>query len=732
LGTGVGLTVSQAKKLQVGQRIAFTTYAWDQDTKTGAFESRVGVVMRVAGAYHAYMPSENPYFEVRCDGGEILLVQRREITAVLSPASPEVEAARAARERAMSPAGLRRRLTQAAPGLVAAWESYAETPLQHAGPLKARVVSRLTGRSIKVTTTDGTWAGKYHLPDGPLCLNDERNRPRAVDALSEIGIEVPLMDESMDGVPDAVMFSGAGSWRIAAVIPERGYGDAPTLGHFIEDEGRLVSHDKLFLPYLERLVRRHGFSVERAEVCTPDEAFDLQDTVAKLENAIRLLIVSERGPDSTNVSARDPKPERRITDAVREFVPAAFADYLEEEGFRRQNSWWIRDQDIPEEVKSLLPKTVHDAMGAWSAEIQSAMAAISTPLQLPTASAHVWTAVSSLAPLHAPLLAALALRTAEPDWWKGQASSAETRAQARETEVAWEDSCETNNVRFSRVHGFGFPETDGPLALLVAASFLRDHGPAVNSDEELDNTCRICGCAFGDGHLNLWEVHWAGSTGYCPGCVSLGRHGAFEDRGVDDPWMDASVWALQELAASEFGGPPSREQVEAPLGTANDQSRDRALVLRALLPTGGLQLGSVMRPTRKLYSWSDWLRLARLLPDELRTSRGVVSVANDGHRCLSMLERSIDDFMSLHGIVHEQEPSYPYDPTLNATGLRADWRLADGAFVEAFGLIGNASYDSKVERKRALTRKHGIRLVEVVQRDLKRLPEVFAEWLTTD
>jgi hypothetical protein len=44
--------------------------------------------------------------------------------------------------------------------------------------------------------------------------------------------------------------------------------------------------------------------------------------------------------------------------------------------------------------------------------------------------------------------------------------------------------------------------------------------------------------------------------------------------------------------------------------------------------------------------------------------------------------------------------------------MRADW-LVNGAYVELFGLIGNALYNRKVENKRNLAAKTGIRLIEI-------------------
>jgi hypothetical protein len=60
--------------------------------------------------------------------------------------------------------------------------------------------------------------------------------------------------------------------------------------------------------------------------------------------------------------------------------------------------------------------------------------------------------------------------------------------------------------------------------------------------------------------------------------------------------------------------------------------------------------------------------------------------------------------------------------------MRADWRLEDGTFVEAWGLVGDELYDAKRRRKEALADERRIKLVGLVPDDLPNLKEVFADW----
>lgn len=152
------------------------------------------------------------------------------------------------------------------------------------------------------------------------------------------------------------------------------------------------------------------------------------------------------------------------------------------------------------------------------------------------------------------------------------------------------------------------------------------------------------------------------------------------------------------------------------------------MLCRFLVPRPSSTLLST-RPARPARTWTEWLQLADLLKDGVRSSMGTVTVATDGHLCRSLFERHVDDFLHHRGVVHEPEPHYPRHPELNTTGLRADWRLADGTFVEALGLMERQEYAAKVARKRELARLAGLRLVTVTAQDLHRLPEVFADWL---
>ena len=120
-----------------------------------------------------------------------------------------------------------------------------------------------------------------------------------------------------------------------------------------------------------------------------------------------------------------------------------------------------------------------------------------------------------------------------------------------------------------------------------------------------------------------------------------------------------------------------------------------------------------VRRVKELFgTWLEALIEAGVLEDGTRrTSRGTQCLAKDGHICLSLGEKTIDDFLYQEGLDHQIEPPYPEG------NFRADF-LVNGVLVEYFGLKGNPDYDAKTEMKRRICKKHGIKLISVYPSDL--------------
>jgi hypothetical protein len=96
-----------------------------------------------------------------------------------------------------------------------------------------------------------------------------------------------------------------------------------------------------------------------------------------------------------------------------------------------------------------------------------------------------------------------------------------------------------------------------------------------------------------------------------------------------------------------------------------------------------------------------------------RMALGTMILANDGHLCLSMAEKEIDDFLFEAGIQHNKEVSYP------DSGYRADWELFGSVtrtFVEYFGLMSKTTYAEKAKLKADIALAHGIELIAIYPR----------------
>lgn len=127
-------------------------------------------------------------------------------------------------------------------------------------------------------------------------------------------------------------------------------------------------------------------------------------------------------------------------------------------------------------------------------------------------------------------------------------------------------------------------------------------------------------------------------------------------------------------------------------------------------------------------SWLNALIKAGVLEEGARkTSRGIQTIARDGHVCLSLGEKTIDEFLHKCSIRHIKEPGYPEG------GYRADFKVGD-VLIEYFGLAGNPDYDKRIQEKTRICENHGITLIAVYAKDLmsqekleKKLSPLFDE-----
>jgi len=105
-------------------------------------------------------------------------------------------------------------------------------------------------------------------------------------------------------------------------------------------------------------------------------------------------------------------------------------------------------------------------------------------------------------------------------------------------------------------------------------------------------------------------------------------------------------------------------------------------------------------------TWNNAIRAAGLKPNPVMFAKK--HVANDGHKCDSLAERIIDDWLYARKINHKINVSYPGNH-----GLTADFVIKN-YWVEFFGLSGrHKRYDELKERKLKLIKKYKIKFVAI-------------------
>ena len=110
-------------------------------------------------------------------------------------------------------------------------------------------------------------------------------------------------------------------------------------------------------------------------------------------------------------------------------------------------------------------------------------------------------------------------------------------------------------------------------------------------------------------------------------------------------------------------------------------------------------------------TWNNAIVIAGFKPNPVRFAN--IHIANDSHRCDSLAEKIIDDWLFNKGIKHLI--NYPYP---GGYGLTADFKI-DDTWIEFFGLSGeNARYDKLKRLKRKLIKRWKLNLIDIYRKDL--------------
>ncbi|MDP3696570.1 MAG: hypothetical protein Q8R55_00895 [Candidatus Taylorbacteria bacterium] len=116
-------------------------------------------------------------------------------------------------------------------------------------------------------------------------------------------------------------------------------------------------------------------------------------------------------------------------------------------------------------------------------------------------------------------------------------------------------------------------------------------------------------------------------------------------------------------------------------------------------------------------SWNNAINAANLTPNRSHDDRmykRLIGKARDGHKCDSVSEILIDNWLHKNKIAHSRNVSYP------DTKHIADWAVNNNdIFIEYFGLAKDSPrYDRGINKKKRLCKKHGIKLIDIYPEDL--------------
>lgn len=219
------------------------------------------------------------------------------------------------------------------------------------------------------------------------------------------------------------------------------------------------------------------------------------------------------------------------------------------------------------------------------------------------------------------------------------------------------------------------------------------------------NKCPVCGDDFSEDEIPPSVVRHLGinQIDICIKCIG----GNFlQGTGNDNLSKEEIISWIRELSR-ETGIIPS-QQFFGSLSQLTLLSTKERLVLVRLA-----RRKPTIRRVKSLFgSWLHTLTEAGVLQDGTReTSYGTQSIAKDGHICLSIGEKTIDDYLFRNGITHEKEPVYPEG------NYRADFKIGD-YLVEYFGLAGDEGYDQKIEEKKRIAKIHGVNMICIFPKDL--------------
>jgi len=233
--------------------------------------------------------------------------------------------------------------------------------------------------------------------------------------------------------------------------------------------------------------------------------------------------------------------------------------------------------------------------------------------------------------------------------------------------------------------------------------------------------CKGCGKRFLESSVHINKAKRVGYRIYF--CRSCYRR-ALDGIGLGEVSMrqETMLIRLAELADALQGVPTATFVRQADFTEVSNEKQ--IAIVKALLA-----IPSYETYKQVFGSWLNALILAGILEDGTkREVFGTRCIAADGHECLSLAEKTVDDWLTANDIPHEKEVNYPHHAYLHPSGLmRADWKVGS-ILIEYAGLMGDPEYAAKMETKQQLASEFGLKLIIIepkhvlnLDRKLRRL-----------
>lgn len=135
------------------------------------------------------------------------------------------------------------------------------------------------------------------------------------------------------------------------------------------------------------------------------------------------------------------------------------------------------------------------------------------------------------------------------------------------------------------------------------------------------------------------------------------------------------------------------------------------------------EMWGIHKPARRIFgSWNNAIISAGFKSNPVKFANK--HIARDGHKCDSLAEKIIDDWLFERKIKHETKVPY------NHRRMTADFKI-DDVYIEFFGLQGEVkSYDRLIKEKEQLWKERNLEIIKIYPKDLfpkNKLDQIFAK-----